>query len=40
MAGVAGHRIIVFLQENETTDFYFPTLAAWAPPWRSLLAGC
>jgi hypothetical protein len=29
MAGVAGHRIIVSLQENETTDFYFPTLAAW-----------
>lgn len=22
-------RVIVFLQENKTTDFYFPTLAAW-----------
>ena len=29
MAGIAGHRVIVFLQENKTTDFYFPTLAAW-----------
>ncbi|MFD6699492.1 MULTISPECIES: alkaline phosphatase family protein [unclassified Microbacterium] len=26
---LAGHRVIVFLQENKTTDFYFPTLAAW-----------
>ena len=26
---VAGHQVIVFLQENKTTDFYFPTLAAW-----------
>jgi hypothetical protein len=25
----ATHRIIVFLQENKTTDFYFPTLNAW-----------
>lgn len=24
-----GHRVVVFLQENKTTDFYFPTLAAW-----------
>ncbi len=23
------HRVIVFLQENKTTDFYFPTLAGW-----------
>jgi hypothetical protein len=22
-------RVIVFLQENKTTDFYFPTMAAW-----------
>lgn len=22
-------RVVVFLQENKTTDFYFPTLAAW-----------
>ena len=29
MSGIAGHRVIVFLQENKTTDFYFPTLAAW-----------
>jgi len=29
MAGIAGHLVIVFLQENKTTDFYFPTLAAW-----------
>jgi hypothetical protein len=26
---VAGHQVVVFLQENKTTDFYFPTLAAW-----------
>jgi hypothetical protein len=26
---VAGHQVIVFLQENKTTDFYFPTMAAW-----------
>jgi Phosphoesterase family len=26
---VAGHRVVVFLQENKTTDFYFPTMAAW-----------
>ncbi len=29
MAGIAGHRVIVFLQENKTTDFYFPSLKAW-----------
>ncbi len=28
-AAPAGHRVIVFLQENKTTDFYFPTMAAW-----------
>ena len=28
-AGLAGHRVVVFLQENKTTDFYFPSLAAW-----------
>ena len=26
---VSGHRVVVFLQENKTTDFYFPTMAAW-----------
>jgi hypothetical protein len=25
----AGHRVIVFIQENKTTDFYFASLAAW-----------
>ncbi|MDT5286006.1 MAG: hypothetical protein QOF88_895 [Mycobacterium sp.] len=29
MAPIAGHRVIVFVQENKTTDFYFPTLAKW-----------
>src|SRR5664280_2483945 len=29
MAGIPGHRVVVFLQENKTTDFYFPSLAAW-----------
>ncbi|MGO4102594.1 alkaline phosphatase family protein [Leifsonia sp. YAF41] len=28
-AAKSGHRVIVFLQENKTTDFYFPTMAAW-----------
>ena len=28
-AALAGHRVIVFLQENKTTDFYFASLAAW-----------
>ncbi len=23
------HRVVVFVQENKTTDFYFPTMAAW-----------
>ena len=27
--GLAGHRVIVFVQENKTTDFYFPTLGSW-----------
>jgi len=22
-------RIVIFIQENKTTDFYFPTLAGW-----------
>lgn len=26
---IAGHRVIVFLQENKTTDFYFPSLSRW-----------
>lgn len=29
MPGLSGHRVIVFVQENKTTDFYFPTMAAW-----------
>lgn len=29
MAAIPDHRVIVFLQENKTTDFYFPTLAEW-----------
>ncbi|MBW4033073.1 MAG: hypothetical protein HIU88_10470 [Acidobacteria bacterium] len=29
MTAIPGHRVIVFLQENKTTDFYFPTLARW-----------
>ena len=29
MSAIAGHRVIVFLQENKTTDFYFPSLAKW-----------
>ena len=29
MAVGAGHRVVVFVQENKTTDFYFPTLARW-----------
>jgi hypothetical protein len=28
-AVVPGHRVVVFVQDNETTDFYFPTLAGW-----------
>ncbi len=28
-AAIAGHRVIVFLQENKTTDVYVPTLAKW-----------
>jgi hypothetical protein len=29
MAAIPGHRVVVFIQENKTTDFYFPTMAAW-----------
>jgi len=29
MTAITGHRVIVFLQENKTTDFYFRTLAKW-----------
>jgi hypothetical protein len=29
MAAIPGHRVVVFLQENKTTDFYFPSLAEW-----------
>ena len=28
-AALANHRVVVFLQENKTTDFYFPTMAKW-----------
>ena len=31
-AGVT--RVIVFIQENKTTDFYFPSLAAWGADVR------
>jgi hypothetical protein len=30
-----GHRVVVFLQENKTTDFYFPTMAAGGLRWRT-----
>ena len=29
MTGSSSHRVVVFIQENKTTDFYFPTLSAW-----------
>jgi Phospholipase C len=29
MAVIANHRVIVFIQENKTTDFYFPAMKAW-----------
>ena len=29
VTAIPGHRVIVFLQENKTTDFYFATMAAW-----------
>jgi hypothetical protein len=29
VAKIPGHRVVVFLQENKTTDFYFPTMAKW-----------
>jgi hypothetical protein len=29
MTSTSAQRVIVFLQENKTTDFYFPTMAAW-----------
>jgi hypothetical protein len=29
MTSTPTHRVIVFLQENKSTDFYFPTMAAW-----------
>src|SRR5450631_4227715 len=28
-AALTGHRVIVFIQENKTTEFYFPTMKAW-----------
>ena len=28
-------RVIIFMQENKTTDFYFPTLAAWGADVRN-----
>ncbi len=33
-AGLAGHRVVVFLQENKTTDFYFAGLAPWGAAVR------
>lgn len=35
MAGIPGHRVVVFLQENKTTDFYFPTMGAWGAAVRA-----
>jgi len=32
---VSNPRIVVFMQENKTTDFYFPTLAAWGADVRN-----
>ena len=29
MVSSTSHRVVVFIQENKTTDFYFPTMAAW-----------
>ncbi|SDP26840.1 Phosphoesterase family protein [Nakamurella panacisegetis] len=29
MTAIPGHRVVVFLQENKTPDFYFPTMAQW-----------
>jgi len=29
MAAIAGHRVVVFLQENKTTDFYFRSMVKW-----------
>ena len=29
MASAGGRRVVVFLQQNKTTDFYFPTMARW-----------
>jgi len=29
-------RVIVFLQENKTTDFYLPTLAAWGADIKNM----
>jgi len=29
MPALVGHRVVVFLQENKTTDFYFLAMAKW-----------
>ncbi len=29
MPALSGHRVIVFIQENKTTDFYFAAMQAW-----------
>ncbi len=29
VTSLPNHRVVVFLQENKTTDFYFPTMAKW-----------
>lgn len=29
MPALSGHRVIVFIQENKTTDFYFAAMKAW-----------
>jgi hypothetical protein len=34
MARITNLRVVVFIQENKTTDFYFPSLAAWGADVR------
>jgi hypothetical protein len=38
VACVNAPRVIVFIQENKTTDFYFPSLAAWGADIRQASA--
>jgi hypothetical protein len=34
-ASASNLRVVVFVQENKTTDFYFPTMAAWGADVRN-----